>query len=358
MAGPCHQWWRSRGHPSQRWEDRGIVSGVPPVPSPVEGRDRPFWSVMIPTYNGARYLGESLGSVLAQDPGADYMQIQVIDDHSTVGDPEAVVRDLAGGRVSFYRQPRNVGHIANFNTCLERSVGMVVHVLHDDDTVRLGFYEHLERGLRQHPEAGAALSRHIYSDSDGHWWSISPLERRTPGILDGWLKKIASGQRVATPSMAVRRSTYEALGGFDPRSGRVGGEDWEMWVRIATRYPVWFEPEPLAVYRATRQGSLTGTADGLALTNDMFRVTQLVESYLFEYLPPDEARTALRRARKMYATWAVEAALQLAEARKIRRSLGAARLALREGPTMIMLARLVAAVAWSMWVSMRRRRAA
>lgn len=312
---------------------------------------------MIPTYNGAEYLGESLGSVLAQDPGADYMQIQVIDDHSTVGDAEAVVRHLAGGRVGFHRQPRNVGHVANFNTCIERSVGMVVHVLHDDDTVRPGFYERLEAGLRQHPEAGAALTRHIYADSDGHWWSISPLERTTPGILDGWLKKIASGQRVATPSMVVRRSTYEVLGGFDPRSGRVGGEDWEMWVRIATRYPVWFEPEPLAVYRARRPGSLTGAADELALTTDMFGVTRIVESYLFDHLSSDDAHAALRRARKMYARWAVEATVQLAGAGNIRRSLGAARLAVRGGPTMIMLARLVAAFVWSGWVSLRRRQA-
>lgn len=328
----------------------------PPIPR-VEGTGRPFWSVMIPTYNDAGYLVESLGSVLAQDPGPERMQIQVVDDHSTVGDPEALVRNLAGDRVEFFRQPRNVGHVANFNTCLERSVGMVVHVLHDDDAVRPGFYDRLEQGLRRHPEVGAAFTRHIYCDSEGHWWSISPLERKTTGVLDDWLKKIAGGQRVTTPSMVVRRSTYETLGGFDPRSGRVGGEDWEMWVRVATQYPVWFEPEPLAVYRALRQGSLTGAADKLALTADMFTVTRIVESYLFDHLPHDEARAALRRARKMYARWAVEAALQLAEARKIRRSLEAASLAVREGPTMIMLARLVAAFIWSGWVSMRRRQA-
>ena len=44
---------------------------------------RPVWSVMIPTYNCARYLRETLASVLAQDPGPDQMQIEVIDDCST-----------------------------------------------------------------------------------------------------------------------------------------------------------------------------------------------------------------------------------------------------------------------------------
>lgn len=48
---------------------------------------------MIPTYNCARYLRETLASVLAQDPGRDNMHIEVIDDRSTKDDPEAVCRD-------------------------------------------------------------------------------------------------------------------------------------------------------------------------------------------------------------------------------------------------------------------------
>jgi glycosyltransferase involved in cell wall biosynthesis len=308
---------------------------------------------MIPTYNSDQYLAESLGSVLAQDPGPAQMQIEVVDDHSTIGDTEAVVRDLGGDRVGYFRQSRNVGPHANFDTCFRRAYGNTVHLLNADDWVRSGFYEHLEAGLRSHPEVGAAFTRHIYCDSEGHWQTISPLERRTAGIVDDWLKRIASGQRIATPSMVIRRSTLEAVGGFDAR-GRMG-EDWELWVRIATRVPVWFDPEPLAVYRVYRPGSLTGSADRLQLARDMFEYTNIVESYLFDHLPPDDAHAALKRARAMYARWAVEAALELSKAGRIRRSLEAAGLALREGPTVIMLGRLAAAFAWSGWVSMRRR---
>ena len=53
---------------------------IPPVP---EGTPRPLWSVMILTYNCSNYLRETLVSVLAQDPGAYVMQIEVVDDHST-----------------------------------------------------------------------------------------------------------------------------------------------------------------------------------------------------------------------------------------------------------------------------------
>jgi glycosyltransferase involved in cell wall biosynthesis len=287
----------------------------------------PLWSVMVPTYNGDPRLEQTLRSVLAQDPGPDRMQIEVIDDHSGRGDPEGLVRRVGGGRVSFYRQPQNVGHCANFNTCIRRAKGEVVHILHDDDHVRPGFYDRLEAPLRSRPEVGAAFTRSIYARADGHWSSLSPVERPSPGIVEDWPFRIASGQRVTTPSVVVRRSTYEAVGGFS-EAIRVGGEDWEMWVRIASRFPVWFEPEPLAVYRSNREESLTGEALGSArLAGDMLTMTDLVESYLSVALGPHRAQAALERARAMYAGWAIEAAIGLARSGDRRGSLDAFRLA-------------------------------
>ncbi len=75
----------------------------PPIPPVPDGEHRPLWSVMIPTYNCAKYLRETLLSVLAQDPGAEVMQIEVIDDCST-DNPAAVVEEV--GR----RMRRNHSH--------------------------------------------------------------------------------------------------------------------------------------------------------------------------------------------------------------------------------------------------------
>jgi len=252
---------------------------------------RPMWSVLIPTYNCAAFLRETLASVLAQDQGPDRMQIEVVDDHSTEDAPESIVRELAGDGVQFYRQPENGGHVNNLNTCLRRSRGMLVHILHGDDQVRDGFYTTMERPFREHPAIGAAWCRQIIIDEEGRWVHISKLMQPHSGVIDNWLARIAVGQQLQTPAMVVRREVYERLGGFDRRAG--SAEDWEMWIRIAARYAVWHEVDPLALYRLHRS-SLSGVAvrNG-AQAQAQRRVIEISR----QVLPPDQVRSLTRRAR-------------------------------------------------------------
>ena len=60
---------------------------------------------MIPTYNCARYL-EADCACVAQDPGPESMQIEVVDDHSTADDPEDVVARLGGAASPSTASPR------------------------------------------------------------------------------------------------------------------------------------------------------------------------------------------------------------------------------------------------------------
>lgn len=276
-----------------------------PTILPSDEATRPLWSVMIPTYNCASYLRQTLGSVLAQDPGAEVMQIAVIDDHSTQDDPEAVVAELGQGRVEFYRQPQNVGHTCNFASCLQRSRGYLVHLLHGDDYVLDGFYRNLQRGFEQHPEIGAAFCRQIYMDEQGHWQEFSGLEQLNSGILGNWLEKIAIYQRIQTPSIVVRRSVYEHLGGFDHRLS--WAEDWEMWVRIAAHYPCWYEPQPLAAYRkhsASNTGRYACTGENI---RDLVRVIEIIKAYL----PSEKATSLARQSREHWALYAKQLAYQM-----------------------------------------------
>ncbi len=275
------------------------------IPAIVDGTPRPLWSVMIPTYNCAEYLRETLTSVLAQDPGSDIMQIEVVDDHSTKDDPEAVVKELGCGRVGFYRQPENVGYIKNFETCLLRSRGKLIHLLHGDDCVRDGFYRKLQQGFEENPEIAAAFCRHIIMDEKGHWMSITNLEQAESGILYHWLEQIAEYQRIHTPSIVVRRDVYEELGGFDRRMF-CWAEDWEMWVRIAAHYPMWYEVEPLALYRQNST-SLTGR---FVRTGKNIQDIRTAINEIQHYLPSELAHKIKQKSLNGHALLAVGFASQ------------------------------------------------
>ncbi|RYZ20011.1 MAG: glycosyltransferase, partial [Chitinophagaceae bacterium] len=92
---------------------------TPPTIAPLPPTEnRPQFSVMIPAYNCAAYLIETLNSVLEQDFGEELMQIEVVDDCSTDTDVKALVHKIGGDRVTYFRQPQNVGSIRNFETCI------------------------------------------------------------------------------------------------------------------------------------------------------------------------------------------------------------------------------------------------
>lgn len=276
---------------------------IPPVPN---GTPRPLWSVMIPAYNCANYLRETLASVLAQDPGPDVMQIEVVDDCSTQDDPAAVVEELGRGRVVFYQQPKNVGNTRNYQTCLERSRGKLIHLLHGDDCVRDGFYRKMLLAF-ENPEIGAAFCRTINMDEHSHWHSIFPLEQSESGVLSNWLERIAVEQRIRTPSVVVRRDVYEKIGAFDQRLLYI--EDWEMWVRIAAHYPVWYEVEPLALYRNRRPGSLSERS---VYSSELFReirkAIEIAHSYVSD---PIVAAELSKKARENWAILALSTAREM-----------------------------------------------
>jgi glycosyltransferase involved in cell wall biosynthesis len=319
-----------------------------PAVAPVAGGERPLWSVMIPTHDCAPYLRQTLASVLAQDPGPQHMQIEVVDDASSDA-PEAVVEELGRGRVGFLRQPGNVGHVANFNSCLARSRGRLVHILHGDDCVREGFYATMGRLLESEPTAGAAFCRYMAMDEAGDWSSIAPLEQRSAGLISGWLEKIAVGQRLQTPCMVVRREVYERLGGFDRRGGFA--EDWEMWVRIAAGYPVAYEPQPLALYRVhslSRTGRMLRTGENV---RDLRRVIEINR----EHLAPAQADEIARRALRETATTCLRRARRLLGAGDTAAMWAQVREAVRSDASPRVLAEAAAVVAARLVLAGRKR---
>ncbi|MCZ6673423.1 MAG: glycosyltransferase [Verrucomicrobia bacterium] len=205
-----------------------------PSIAPVSGGTlRPFWSVMIPTFNRLSYLRKALESVLFQDPGPDEMQIEVIDNCSTKGDPEVVVNELGGSRVHLYRHEENVGPIENFNACLQRAQGKWIHILHDDDMVLPGFYDACKNIITSHENVVMVLGKVIFIDEEDRWIGMyGPLPPNGSTLLDDFLPRQAVEQLGQFAGLVVKRDAYEKVGGFCTMLNYV--TDWDMWFRIGS----------------------------------------------------------------------------------------------------------------------------
>jgi len=248
------------------------------IPKVMDDIKRPLWSVVIPTYNCAEFLKQTMQSVLAQDPGNALMEIIVVDDHSTKDDPEAVIKEFGQGRVQFIRQEKNVGKVKNYETGLTASRGRYIHQLHGDDLVYDGFYKEIETLFNGSPTAGAAFCRTNYIDYGGRVTGVTGMIQDKEGVVPDILEKLYTQQYIQTPSMVVKREVYETIGCFDRRLNCM--EDWEMWIRIANNYPIATSNKVLAAYRSHHGNATNKTfKNGTALKTHQL-ICDLVDGYI------------------------------------------------------------------------------
>ena len=263
-------------------------------------------SVMIPTWRPvSEYLERAIRNVLDQLEPGPRLQLEIVDDSSTDFDPSAFAARFGPGSVSFHRHDRHLGLAGNWNACLARARGQWVHLLHQDDFVLPGFYSALRQGIDHHPSAAAAFCASYFADATGSGWAPNLLPMKGPGILDDWLRHVFVRLSIQCSAMIVRRDVYETLGGFD--AGFSYALDWDMWKRIAVRYPIWYDPQPLACYRMhsaseTWRQRLAGT--------DLVEIFRSIE-HSAALLPQPVAVPIARRARAYYTEFAVERALDL-----------------------------------------------
>lgn len=255
-----------------------------------------MWSVMIPAYNCSRCLEQTISSVLCQDRGTDNMQICVVDDGSTDADIHELVNRVGQGRVEYLRNSENMGSLRTFEKCINNARGKLLHLLHGDDFISQGFYSVIEELFANYPHAGAAFTDFNFVGEENNFlYREAPL-MDVAGVLPNSLELLACKQRIQPPSMVVKRAVYEDLGSF---FGVTYGEDWEMWVRIASRYPILHSPQYLASYRV-HDFNISGTAimTGQNVA-DIKKVIQIIALYL-----PESARKRLEKAaRKNFAIY-------------------------------------------------------
>lgn len=139
---------------------------------------KPAVSILIPTYNYARYLPEAIESVLAQD-FTDF-ELIVADDCST-DNTEAVCREYErkDSRIRFVRHEKNLGMVENWNWCLQQAGGRYIkYMLADDKFLRPYALGQLVESIEKSPGISLVISARAlmdtHSEITGVWDGVFP----------------------------------------------------------------------------------------------------------------------------------------------------------------------------------------
>jgi glycosyltransferase involved in cell wall biosynthesis len=210
-------------------------------------RQTPEVSVVIPAFNASRTISAALESVFAQT--YKNFEVIVVDDGST----DDTARRVAefGSRVEYVRQA-NGGPARARNVAIRRARGRLVAFLDADDVWMPRKLQRQTAYFERFPETGLLHGRTLVSDTP-------TLTMRTTGDdvpLDGAgaaPRHLFGGlfhgrEDVNTLTVMVPRDVLTATGGFDERR-ELHVEDWDLWLRIAARFPIGYLPWPLAVHR-------------------------------------------------------------------------------------------------------------
>jgi glycosyltransferase involved in cell wall biosynthesis len=200
-------------------------------------------TVVMPVYNGERFVAAAIESVLAQTYQA--FELVIVNDGSPDGSAKEIDHFLPHPKIRYVEQD-NRGVASARNVGIAKGSGDLIALIDQDD---LWLPEKLKRQtdyLAVHPNVGLLHSRVECIDGHGKLrpctnaiW-VYPFE----GMCAG---RLLLGNGIAPVTVVLRRVCVDDVGMFDPCFAPA--DDWELWIRIARRYPVGFLDEVTARYR-------------------------------------------------------------------------------------------------------------
>ena len=254
----------------------------------------PTISVVIPCYNGGKFLDLPLGS-LAKQTFRDF-EIVIIDDGSTDPATKEKFKTLDPSIRVVHQE--NKGLSAARNTGFREAKADIVFALDSDDQLEPTYLEETLRALQSGPpEVGFAFT-HIRQVG-----AAQAIEKRYINAFDVLFKNVTGY------SMLMRKSAWQKAGGYD-ETMRDGYEDWEFNLRLISAGYVGVEiPKPLFIYTVSSQGMLMSHSSQRHAA--LWRRIRQKHSAL--YRPSNLARLYWqnRKARTEISPWSTVAALVL-----------------------------------------------
>ena len=229
----------------------------------------PLVSIIVPSYQQARFLRTALDSILDQE--YEPLEVLVLDGGSTDGSRE--ILESYGDRIWFRSKPDR-GQCHAINEGFERSRGEFVAWLNSDDFYYPGALSHAVEVLRQNPKSGLVYGEGNLVAEDGSvMWKF-------PETVPFDLWRLANhSDYILQPTVFFRREALFQCGLLAEDLN--WGLDWDLWIRIGKRFPFSYTGNVLA---ASRIYSETKTATGGFAR--MMEIRRILHNHGVSFLSP------------------------------------------------------------------------
>lgn len=187
---------------------------------------KPFFSVVIPTYNCAEFLKRALTSVFSQT----YQNFEIIVvDNSSTDNTENVLKSFAGNRFNVMKVNNN-GIIAySRNKGIENAKGEWVAFLDSDDVWKPEKLGKVRDAIKHNPEVILVCHDELHVDNG----EIKKRLKYGPSDADLYERLLFNGNCVSTSAACVRKDIAIQTNGFSERADFVTVEDYEYWIRLS-----------------------------------------------------------------------------------------------------------------------------
>ncbi len=200
----------------------------------------PSVSVLMPTFNRAKFLPEAIDSVLSQTY-AD-LELLIVDDGSEDNTTSVLEPFLRDERVRYFYQD-NQGQSYARNVGLKHAMGDFVAFLDSDDIWKPEKLEKQLAVVRAHPDADIVHGDEEIIDEQSAVTSLLNMARYSGRIT----RYLLADNSVSITTALVKRRCFDEMGGFDTSVGVA--DDYELWLRFSARYRFHYEPGIVASYR-------------------------------------------------------------------------------------------------------------
>jgi len=254
---------------------------------------KPFLSVVMPSFNGARWIAGALDSVRAQaDSGIELIIVDGNDDGETERVVDTFRPDL---NIQYFRRPDLGSWQTKTNFAVSKSSADYIAMLHVDDLWLPGRAKAVRNWIAEAPDAVCHLAPSALIDIDGNragTWrcpfepSSAPIER------DQLAERLLVQNFISCPAPVIRRSTWLELDGMDEALWYTA--DWDFYLKLVAAGPIVYHREALTAFRI--HGSSL-TVSGSRDASDFEQQMQIVLDRHRDMLRPHVAERTLRLAR-------------------------------------------------------------